>query len=103
MSPETDKKKATEKTEQKVQYFKTKNDKAIKALLDDAIPLHKVVLKEPVIFSQTNIPENAFYQTGAGKTSRTAKIWFTPHGFIIEQNGEYKIIPGEQVKDSTIL
>lgn len=82
----------------------------IQELIDAGIPLQMVTFNRTVR-SFKGEPETAFYhRTGhiAGpqrdaKPSRTAKIWFTPHGVVTEQDGFYKVIPLANVIDTIVL
>lgn len=77
--------------------------KMIQELIDIGIPLRKVVFARSVI-SLHNEPEFAFYTPEPNvRPSRTAKMWYTPHGVLCEQKCGYKLIPLANVLDTTVL
>ncbi len=74
-----------------------------KELMDAGIPLQKAIFWEPVI-SFKNEPETALYnKITVSKPSRTANIYFTPHGVVAEQDGYCLIIPLSNVKYTVVL
>lgn len=88
--------------------------KEIQELIDNGIPLkmavfHRTVLSFGNFGTVTGEPENAFWAPSGDKTkpnakpSRTAKMWYTPHGLVCEQHGIYKIIPTANVSDTIVL
>lgn len=92
---------------------KTTNQTTIESLIADGIPLQKVILHRTVtsnssfkpgvpIPGNAGEPEQAFYAINPTKT-RTANLWYTPHGVVIEQKGRYKIIPLANVSDTNVL
>ncbi len=78
----------------------------IKKLIESGIPLRQAIFNKTVL-SWRNEPENAFYSPQAPgrqpKPSRTANLWYTPHGVVTEQGGVYKIIPLANVSDTFAL
>ena len=77
----------------------------IEALLQHGIPLSKVVFHDTVLsygHNKSGEPENALYDHGS-KPSRTAKLWYTPHGIVVKQKENYKIIPLAAIKDNDVL
>ncbi len=66
------------------------------------IPLQMVVFNKTVRTAGGE-PETALFHASAVKATRLAKLWYTPHGVLIEQAGVYKIIPLAAVNDTTVL
>lgn len=76
----------------------------IKALITDGIPLQMAVFQKTVRSGHAaGTPETAFYASGTSVVSRIAKMWYTPHGVVTEQQGVYKIIPLASVSDTIVL
>ncbi len=74
-------------------------------LIDAGIPLKRVVFHDTVLSlggKQGGEPENALYSSGS-KPSRTAEMWYTPHGVVVKQRENYKIIPLAAIKDNDVL
>lgn len=83
-------------------------------LIKTGIPLqmavfHRTILSHGDKQGGTGIPETGLFSPApkgspmAAKPSRTANMWFTPHGIVIEQRGRYKIIPLANVSDTNVL
>lgn len=75
-------------------------------LMENGIPIRKAVFHRTVIFDYAGgTPEYAFYSPEWSKDikkNRVAKMWYTPHGLICEQNGHFKIVPLATVSDTMI-
>jgi hypothetical protein len=87
-----------------------KDATALIDLIDSGIPLHSAVFHRSILShggSQGGEPETGLYSPknkgAAPKPSRTANLWYTPHGVVIEQKGRYKIIPLANVSDTNVL
>lgn len=90
-------------TKKESQLQKAEIPDKIHELIQSGIPLHMAVFSKTVRSRMSaELPEFAFYDQG-GKHSRTAKMWYTPHGVVTEQNGKYKIIPLANVTDTNVL
>lgn len=76
--------------------------KQILDLVETGIPLQMAVFHRTVR-SVLGEPETAFYSSGSNKPSRTANMWYTPHGLVVEQRGHYKIIPLANISDTIVL
>lgn len=76
----------------------------LQALIEIGIPLKMAIFNKTVL-SWKNEPENALYSQGSTKVSRTAKLWYTPHGIVVDQGDGafYKIIPLANVSDTIVL
>lgn len=71
-------------------------------LIESGIPL-KMATFHRAVRSWTGEPETAFYASGA-KPSRTAKMWYTPHGMAWEHNeATMGIVPLANVSDTRVL
>lgn len=82
------------KTDKRTKEYKVINEKpqttAFEILKQTGIPVKEAVFHRTVK-SWNGEPETAFYATG-GKPSRTATMWFTPHGLACEQAKGKKIL-----------
>lgn len=77
---------------------------SVNALILSGIPLAKAVFHRTVTSrAHGEMPETAFFASGTNNKSRLAKIWYTPHGVVVEQNGKHKIIPLANVSDTNVL
>lgn len=84
----------------------------IQSLIDIGVPLSMAVFNRTVLSYGGNSgaePETALYapapkgKAASAKPSRTANLWYTPHGVVVEQKGRYKVIPLGAVNDTNVL
>lgn len=78
----------------------------IQSLIDIGIPLQMAIFHDTVrSFEGNGTPEYQYYHQNKDthKTSRIAKLWYTPHGVVMEKLGKYKLIPLAALKDSFVL
>jgi hypothetical protein len=75
--------------------------KLIEELIEIGIPVKFASFHKAVNSQLGNTPEFNFYED-SNKASRRAKMWYTPHGLLTNQEGKYKIIPLANVADTTI-
>lgn len=78
----------------------------IKKLIDIGIPIRKAVFHRTVLFEYAGgTPESAYYAPEWSenvKKHKMARMWYTPHGLVCEQNSLYKIVPLANVSDTTV-
>lgn len=81
---------------------------SVLTLIEMGIPLSLAIFHDTVLsYGGTTVngePEFALYDpTSKSKPSRTAKLWYTPHGVVVKQREVYKILPLAALKDSRVL
>lgn len=80
--------------------------KQLEELIENGIPVRKAVFHRTVLFDYAGgTPESAFFSPEWAqdvKKQRVAKMWYTPHGLVCEQNGMWKIVPLANVSDTTL-
>lgn len=78
----------------------------LQKLIEIGIPIKKAVFHRAVLFDhKTSAPETAYYSPTYGKDlkkHKVARMWYTPHGLICEQNDQWKIIPLANVSDTVV-
>lgn len=77
----------------------------INELIENGIPLKKVVFHDTVLSfgaQSSGEPESALYDGGSAKKSRLAQMWLTSAGVVIKQKDNYKIIPAAAIKDNDV-
>lgn len=78
-------------------------DMTIDSMKSTGIPLKAAIFHDTVRFGVKGTPEFAFYAPSEkSKPSRTAEMWYTPHGLLATQNGLTKLIPLANVKDTDV-
>lgn len=79
------------------------NEFTLEALKKMGLPLSRVVFHDTITSKdKDNLPEFAMYASHP-KKNREAKIWYTPHGVLLQQRGGHKIIPLANVKDTDLI
>lgn len=78
----------------------------LQTLIDNGIPLRRAIFHDNILFTHCKecSPETSLFSPEWAKNVkrfRKANMWFTPHGLVCEQEGEYKIVPLANVKDTT--
>lgn len=77
----------------------------VQALIDSGIPIRFAIFHR-AIRSHMGEPETGMWDPScdkATKISRVGKMWYTPHGLVIDQGGKFKIIPLANVSDTDVL
>lgn len=82
----------------------------IVALIAMGIPIRKATFHRTVIFDlgiSGGTPEHAYYSPDWGgleksKKHKIARMWYTPHGLVAEQQGVWKIVPLANVSDTCV-
>lgn len=102
------------KIDKRTKEYKQSDKSKAEILIESGIPLqmavfHRTVLSHGDKQGGTGIPETGLFAPSpkgspqAAKPSRTANMWYTPHGVVVEQRGRYKIIPLANVTDTNVL
>jgi hypothetical protein len=78
----------------------------LQTLMDSGILIRQAIFHDTVKFNSKNdTPENQYFSPAWASNMRPnkkANMWFTPHGLVMERNGEFKIIPLANCKDLTL-
>ncbi len=79
------------------------NKKLLESLTENAIELRRCVFFRTISSrGGEGFTESALHNVDT-KPSRVGRMWYTPHGVVIEQTRGFKIIPLANVTDTDIL
>ncbi len=88
-------------------HSETIKKSALELLIEDGIPCKEAVFHRSIKSfnaSKAGEPETALYDAATkAKPSRTAKLWYTPHGLIYQQKFGSAIVPLANVVYSVSL
>lgn len=101
------------KVDKRTKEYKSSTPTAdISKLIELGVPLQMAVFHRTILSYGGNRggePETALFAPApkgkppTAKPSRTANLWYTPHGIVVEQKGRYKLIPLANCSDTNIL
>jgi hypothetical protein len=78
----------------------------IQDMLKNGIPVRKAVFHKSLIFHNKNsLAETCYVDKEfdkSAKVNKHVKMWLTPYVLVIEQGGEYKLVPLANVSDITV-
>lgn len=75
----------------------------VQTLMDMGIPVKAAVFHDTIRFGIQGVPEFALYDPSEkSKSSRTAKMWYTPAGLLCQQGKYTKLVPLANVKDTDL-